>query len=267
MLDWGNMSTKTKLYDGAVTILFDNKARNRYLIEGDGRSPVGVTTILSKTLAKEALMTWPLNEALKFIKTNCEVDGGIYQLTTKGLEEASKAYLRKSDTGKSTGTAIHASIEALLTNKSFTTPPEAEKGVKSFVKWFNEHSISPMAVEQIVYSKKYDFCGTYDSMLDIDGKVTLVDIKSTNSSRSAPRGIYAEHFLQLGAYSLAHHEENPLERIERLMIVRVGKDGVLNTMTNDELGLSIEKCEKTFLSVLEAYRFMTPLAKEIQGMK
>ena len=52
----------------------------------------------------------------------------------------------------------------------------------------------------------------------------LGDIKTTNASRQAPLGVYPEMFLQLGAYANAHLEEFPLEEIDDLAIIRVGKD-------------------------------------------
>lgn len=248
------MNKTVQLYDGSITIHFNDQARNRYTIEETAKSPVGVTTVLAG-LAKPALMLWPMYEGITWLKAHPE-----------DFEGAEKAYLIKSDKGKDTGTVIHAAIEAILTEKQPTIPLDAVKAVAAFKTWLHE-TTKPLAVERIVYSKKYDVAGTYDCLLEIDGKVVLCDIKTTNSSRTAPLGIYAEHFLQLGAYSLAHHEENPMETIEDLMIIRVGKDGVLNTLRASELGLKVSDCEGSFLDVLGAYRFMTPLSKALSERK
>lgn len=256
------MNKTVKLYNDTVTIFFNEKARNRYVVEKDGHSPVGTTTVL-QILSKPALMTWPMYEAIEYLKKNGD-----------DWEGASKAYLKKSDKGKDTGTAIHAKIENFLksiTGESDRTPVSAtEEIIKAwgaFHKWFTDSKAKPLAVENIVYSKKYDFAGTYDCLLEIDGKVVLCDIKTNNASRTAPLGVYSEHFLQLGAYSLAHHEENPMEVIEDLQIIRVGKDGVLNTLRASEVGLTVAACETAFAQLLSVYKVMTPLAKTLKEKK
>lgn len=256
------MNKTVKLYNGKVTILFSDQARNRYVVEEDGHSPVGVTTVLS-TLSKPALMTWPLYEGIEWLKKNPD-----------DFEGAEKAYLIKSDKGKDTGTLIHSMIENFLLKQMGEIPAPLEsnvtdgkKGYDCFTEWYEAQDIKPLAVESIVYSKANDYAGTYDCLLEIGGKVVLCDVKTTNASRTAPLGIYSEHFLQLGAYSLAHHEETPKEEISDLMIIRVGKDGVLNTLRASDLGLSVEFCQDAFLSVLGAYRFVTPLAKQLKDLK
>lgn len=259
------MNKVVKLYNDSITLHFADNARNRYTIEETGSSPVGVTTVL-QTLNKPALMTWPMNEAIAHLKINL----GDY-------EGAAKAYLKKSDKGKDTGTEIHALIEQdllemqNLSNFKPTLVGASTDAVKAFRSWslwrMDQVSLKPLAVEEIIYSKKFDYAGTYDCLLEIDGEVVLCDLKTNNASQTAPLGVYPEHFLQLGAYSLAHLEENPLEEIDDLMIIRVGKDGVLNTLRSSELGLSIKQCQNAFIATLHAYKFLTPLSKQIREKK
>lgn len=244
-----------KLYDNSVTMHFSNQARNRYVIEETGGSPVGVTTILSQ-LSKPGLALWPMYEALDWLKKNPD--------DFKGAE---KAYLIKSDSGKNTGTLVHSWIERYLTvgaGVAPTPPLEAQKACLAFVNWFEKVNPKVLATEQIIYSKQYDYAGTYDALLEIDGKVVLVDIKTTNISRTAPLGIYPEMFLQLGGYSRAHHEENPEQAIDDAMVVRPGKDGVLNTMRASELGFKLAYLEDTFEQLVQLYKFMTPLTKSLK---
>lgn len=247
-----------KLYGGDITIVFSNLARNRYMIQETGGSPVGVTTILSQ-LDKPGLKLWPMYEALDWLKKNSD--------DFKGAE---KAYLIKSDSGKNTGTLVHSWIEQFLTMGAGVTPTpalEAQKACLAFVNWFEEVNPKVLATEQIIYSKQFDYAGTYDALLEIDGKVVLADVKTTNVSRTAPLGIYPEMFLQLGGYSLAHHEENPEQQIDDAMIVRVGKDGVLNTMRASELGFKLTYLEDTFKQLVQVYRMITPLSKQLTEME
>jgi len=244
-----------KLYDGEITIEFNNKARNRYVVLEDGHSPVGVTTVLAG-LAKPGLALWPMYEAIDWLKKNPD-----------DFEGAEKAYLIKSDKGKSVGTDVHAALENYLNGRGVIMSDDIFKPYMAFNSWFADNDPKVLATEQIIYSKKYDYAGTYDVLLDLDGKVVLCDIKTTNASRSAPLGIYPEYLLQLGAYSLAHHEENPLEKVDDLMVIRVGKDGVLNTLTASQLGFKVSFLEDTFKQLIELYKFMTPLTKQLGEMK
>lgn len=95
------MNKTVKLYNDTITLHFNENARNRYVLE-DGHSPVGVTTVLSG-LAKPALMTWPMNEAIAHLKVN-----------VGDFEGAAKAYLKRSDKGKDIGTEVHTLIEQFL---------------------------------------------------------------------------------------------------------------------------------------------------------
>lgn len=261
------------LYDSTVHIQFNSAARNRYVVMNDGHSPTGVTTILG-CLAKEGLMLWPMYEALNYIKDNSHTklstkDGKSlgYAVELKTLEEAEKAHTKKSDTGKSVGTEVHTAIEVLLNGGIASSGPEAYKAIETFRLWFNQNKPKVLATERIVYSKELDYAGTYDALLEIDGKVILADVKTTNASRTAPLGIYPEMFLQLAAYARAHHEENPLEQISDVMVIRVGKDGILNTLRASELGLKLDELQDTFVSLVRVYKAMQPLKKLLTERK
>ena len=254
------------LYDGSINIAFSPNARNRYMVMEDGHSPVGCTTIL-QSLAKPGLALWPMYESIAWLKAHPEDYDG-----------AEKAYLIKSDKGKDVGTEVHDAIEKWLINiqnavtlsRSILADKQAEKAVMAFTNWYVSHgsgNIKVLATEQIIYSKQYDYAGTYDALLEIDGKAVLCDMKTTNTSRTAPLGIYPEYLLQLGGYSLAHHEENPEQQIDDLMIIRVGKDGVLNTLRASELGFIPSFLEDAFKSVVSTYKFLTPLSKVLQERK
>lgn len=242
-------------------MLFDSDSKSRYTIKETGETPVGVTSVLGKTLAKEGLMLWPLYMALTMLK------GKIGQeLTLEHLSLAEKAHTKKSDKGKDVGTEVHFLIEQHLKgNKTHLTDSyskEAIKAYNAFRLWFDSQKIKVLEVERILYSRGHDYAGTTDALLEIDGQLTLVDIKTTNSSRTAPRGIYPEYFIQLGAYSYAHHEEGGA-RVKDLMVINANKSGELSTCTASELGLSVLDCERAWRACLKLYRFLAPLSRKL----
>lgn len=287
------MSTKKQtvsLYNGEVTVNFNPNARNRYSI-GD-HSPVGVTTVIGQTIHKEGLQLWAMHEALDYIKERgffaSEYEIGtivpagfsgmepFYIIHSGHLEEASKAHTKKSDKGKDIGTQVHDWIEGFLNslpnnyeldNIEFTTPnKDVEKPVQAFLSWYEKTRPKILGTEQIVYSRSLDYAGTFDGLFNIDGKIYLIDIKTSNKSRTAPLGIYDSNFIQLGAYSVAYTEETK-KYASDLMVINVGKDGTLNTLSASDLGLSVEDCENSWKNTLELYRFINPLAKQIKERK
>lgn len=244
---------KIKLYDGEITMLFDNDSPNRYTIEQTGHVPVGVTSVIGKTIAKDGLLLWPMNMALAHLrKYPDDFDG------------AASAHTKKSDKGKDVGTQVHQAIELMLSTGTIigSSNKQADKALKAFVKWFNSTAMSAKGTERIIYSRKYDYAGTFDALMEIDGQLVLCDVKTTNASKTAPKGIYPEYFIQLGAYSLAHHEEGG-ERVKDLMVINCNKQGVLSTCRASELGLSVLDCERAWKACLKLYRFLAPLNKQL----
>jgi hypothetical protein len=125
-----------------------------------------------------------------------------------------------------------------------------------------------------VFSKTLEYAGTYDCMLKINGKTFLCDLKTTNASRKAPNGVYAEHFIQLGAYAHAYEEQRLYEegnggtnlvQVDGLMVISAKKDGKLDIATNEDMGLSVEQCKDTFRKVFDIYQFMQKTTKKLGG--
>lgn len=290
-----------ELYGGDVKLSFYEEGHKyQVTVNGVTSTPVGATTIL-RVLNKPALMLWPMYEAIDWIKKNCRLEilgepTQIYELNDDKLEQAAKAHVNKSDRGKDVGTQVHAWIERFLrgrrveehTHQAVDIDQEIAKIGVAFQNWFLENNPKVLAVEQPVYSQQYDYAGTFDALLEIGGKKVLVDIKTSNVSRTAPLGIYAENFLQLGGYSLAHKEESTpiLEvktspsistsstsasipstspvKIDDLMVINAGKTGKLSTLRASEVGLSVAQCEDGFINCVELHNLMKDLSDKLK---
>lgn len=265
-----------ELYGGDLTLLHNPNARGRaprYTVttkDGEVTKPKGVTTILGQTLAKD-LMQWAADCACDYLREKLPV------VTEADLTAAAKAYTVKRDSGASTGTEAHAMVEDYLKGRKaaeVTRSIEAMNAYRAFVQWFEEVTPDVINVEEVIYSQVFQFAGTYDCMLRIDGKVYLCDLKTTNASRKAPDGVYAENFLQLGAYALAHEEQRSFEeangltdlpKIEGLMVISAKKNGKLDIVTNESVGQSLEDCYRNFESVMNIFEFMSTTTKALGG--
>lgn len=261
-------------YGGKYQIIHNPNARGRaprYRVVSTSNEikPKGVTTILGKTLAKD-FVGWAVGCAIDYLRAKVPV------VTEEDLEVASQEYIRLRDAGGSTGTEAHALVENYLKGqpKAGEEPPseEAMNAFNAFIKWFEEAQPEVISVEGSIFSQSLEYCGTFDALLKIEGKVYLVDLKTTNSSRVAPEGVYADMFIQLGAYAHAYNEERTHEgektklvAIDDVMIVSAKKNGALHIKTASDLGLSVEDCSNKFKQVLDIHRFMVNTTTELGG--
>lgn len=245
----------------------------RYKIMGaDGKiisKPKGVTTLLGAVLAKD-FVSWALDcmaEALQ---------GKLPVITQADLDDAKLASTRKRDSGANTGTETHYLVEQFLKNlntenwnRTVTGSTEAMNAYGSFLDWFSKVNPEVINVEEIIYSKEFDFAGSYDCMLRVSGKVYLVDLKTTNPSSKAPVGVYAENFIQLGAYALAHEEQRTVDtnlvKIDGLMVVSAKKNGKLDIVTNEDVGLTVEDCGTMFKRVVNLFNFLKYTTTRLGG--
>lgn len=276
---------QTTLYNGKHTVTF-SAGNHRYVI--DGKPCEGVTTIMSKVLAKPGLMLWPLNMALTHLRENSTKG-----ITEELLQEAAQAHIKKRDKGASTGSVVHAVAERFLLDPA--TPAykhmlamgidsdsplysdEALLALHSFEGWHGRVKPKTIAVEQVVYSSSLQYAGTFDSILQIDGKNYLCDLKTTNASKDAPAGIYPENFIQLAAYYHAYQEQRNFELFENgkselvpirdVMVISCKKDGQLDTLTGSEAGLSVADLTSLWISVLVLYDKLTFTKNKILGGK
>jgi len=187
------------------------------------------------------------------------------------MMEGSRQWTKRADQGKDIGSLVHSMVEHYLKSSiEGTSRPEpldfsdvdpkdmkmAQKAFMSFKKWWSGLSNrSVMAVERPIYSRQMKYAGTFDLLVEIDGKTYLLDLKTTNASKKAPLGVYAENFLQLGGYSHALTEEQGT-LIDDVGIIRVGKDGKLHIVTAKDLGFTVEACERAFAFAVRLHDFL-----------
>lgn len=260
------------LYNGKFAVVHNPTARGRqprYLVNGEEK-PKGVTTILSATLAKD-LMQWAVDCCVEYLQAKLPV------ITEEDLREGANEYKVRRDSGAGTGSEAHALVEQFLKGVVPAidhSSQEATNAYLAFCKWFEAAKPTILNVEEVIYSASLSYAGTYDAMLDIDGKVVLCDLKTTNASRKAPNGVYAENFIQLGAYALAHEEQrqyeeanggSKLRKIDDLMVISAKKNGKLDIVTASGLGLTVDECGEMFRQVISLYRFMTDVTKGLGG--
>lgn len=209
-----------------LKICIDNN-KSQY-INRDGIRVPRVTEVISRMLHSNSLMYWANRLGLKGLKYR---------------EELNKA--------AALGTRAHSAIEKYLKEKIST---DCNIPFLGFLMWFNiisEASTSPVEViyvEHKIVHKLYG--GTLDCLMKINGRIFLIDFKTSNH-------VTYNYFIQLAAYKYA------LKTVENIDI-----DGVIVLQLNkEEPGFKeylldfyyidhkvfMDTCVDAFLSILYAY--------------
>lgn len=244
-----------ELYDD-VKLTFnaqDHKYLVSFKIGKDWTTPkpvTGVTTYCG-ALSKEFLAPWAAKLAAEYVAKNGK--------TVKDIDLAKKQFKLAADSGARAGKLGHLYVEAQLTGRSVTMPTdEADVKVVESVKqaydaFMKDWTPTIVQVEAVLYSKVHNYAGTADLICEIDGKLVVLDWKTTNTSRYNPDGIYATYFAQLGAYSLAYEEMTGKE-VKELWAVNLPKDGSEYKLKRlEDINLTKTDCQAYFLSLLSAY--------------
>lgn len=246
------------IYDKTIDFEFEEKG-HKYLVKkkvGDQwtiPTPVVGTTTVCGIINKPALMLWPMNEALKYLRGLGEIP-----MDEAMLREAANAHKLKSKLGKAAGTVGHGLVEALLLGKEPEKPSdgllEAYTSIKNaFEKYREDFKPEIIKSEEPFYSLSHNFAGKIDDLSTINDKLILTDYKTSSSSYYSPDGIYKENFAQLGGYLVGVEEMTGLE-IDDAQVVNLPKDGSgYKVKSLSDLGLSTTDAKLYFLNCLGLY--------------
>jgi hypothetical protein len=169
----------------------------------------GVTTITG-VLNKPALVKWANNLGLQGIDSSAYVD-------------------ELADVGTLAHKMIEADMQGVqcdTSDYSQTQIDMAENALISYFEWKKDKAIHPIMVEHQMVSGN-GFGGTIDVYAKINGKLTLLDIKTS-------KGIFPEMFTQVAAYQMLLEENG--HQVDDVKILRVGRE--------ESEGFSYENCPK-----------------------
>jgi CRISPR/Cas system-associated exonuclease Cas4 (RecB family) len=208
------MLQEYKLYGGKTTIKFDDQRHIFYDPKGESLTSVtGATGVVDKS---GALMGWTAKTMGLYLLE--EAKKGNDKITEDLVNQAKKEYRRLKQEAADLGTEIHSWVSEWIKGKK-PSMPENEKvvnGITAFLKFQKEHQIKWLETERIIYSKKHAYAGILDAIGEMEGKLTLVDFKSSNA-------IYDEMRFQVAGYQIAYEEEMKKD-IEKRVIIRFGKE-------------------------------------------
>ena len=176
----------------------------------------GVTSILG-IMDKPALKQWAANRAGEEIASQWKA-GTPYsaEQIEKAIAEAKKAWRKTSKEAKDAGSEAHDWIEKYLKTRmsgnvgealrdykkgqevvaDLPKGEQALKSVNAFLKWEFEVKPEWLLSEEVLGSVNNLFAGTIDAVARIDGKLTIIDFKTS-------KAIYEEYWLNGGLLDIA----------------------------------------------------------------
>lgn len=151
------------------------------------------------------------------------------------------------------GTRIHKLIKLVLEDEivhhlilNHYLDKETQVTIKLFQDFLDEHDVKPECLEQHLWSKDLGFAGTADFIGYVDGKLMILDWKTS-------KAIYDDMWLQLSAYVWALNELTG-ESVDAVGILQI-RDGKkkFETRTYDEICSEFEIFEAC-LKIWKRYR-------------
>jgi len=160
-----------------------------------------VTTAL-RALAKPALVYWAARSVAEFMLDQPDKWQGLTR--AEALDLCKRAPWRESEQAADVGTAVHRTIEAMLSDYGVPRDwPEALAPFgEAFYRFCDDRDPTFLFTEMSVYHRApagredWRYAGTFDFIATVDDKRTLVDVKTG-------KGVYPDTALQLVAYARA----------------------------------------------------------------
>jgi len=169
----------------------------------------GVTTIIDSQLGwnKRILIAWARREALAGRDPNkiLEQAGDIGSVVHKLIE----AHIKSAIENKK--------IEADLKDFSQADIDKAENAFIAYLDWEKRNNLVYVASEMQIVSKVWRYGGTIDILAKNNGKLWLIDPKSS-------KGIYPEFVVQVAAYKFAYETEIENGFIDEIHLLHLGKE-------------------------------------------
>ena len=205
-----------------VTRIDGNPEGRHYQVEGFDELFPSVTNVLG-VINKPALVPWARNAALESVQTALLARAGMTESITAEwvadvIDQARQTPDFKRDQAAGFGTQAHELIDRIIQGLEPEVSPELEAVVNNFMAWRAASDMDIRLTEAMLYSAKYRYAGSADAVAYRDGKLTVLDWKTSN-------GIYPEYGLQVAAYAKAL-EEMTGEPVSEAWTVRLGRTGL-----------------------------------------
>ena len=184
------------IYKGA-NVLYEHKRKN-LMFDGELEQ---ITFLDRRVYKKEEGVYYPsVTTVLQYMPKNKFFDNWL-----KDVGHNADLIMRKA---AEEGTAVHNAVEDLIKGKEITWMDEYGNAKYNLTVWqmilkaaefFQTHKPEVIATEEFTFSDKYEYAGTADLVVKMDGEIWLLDVKTSNN-------LHRSYDLQLAAYAKAWEE-------------------------------------------------------------
>ncbi len=128
--------------------------------------------------------------------------------------QTGKAGQAISEEAAKEGTLVHEAVESLLLGQRPEVPETVRPAVRAFESFRAQHEMEtvPDGIERRILNRSHRYAGTVDAVVRIDGKLGVLDIKTSQA-------IYRDYNLQTAAYMDALKDQ--FEDLETRWILRL----------------------------------------------
>jgi hypothetical protein len=243
----------TKLYSDTVTLEFNEDKHLYFIVQADGtRTRIPSVTGMTKMIdngKSDMLMGWAVKKAVEYLRERFPVGEALDEIQLiKLLTSAKKAHKDFKEEAGAIGTLVHGYVEKhikrILDGGKGKAPkkpvhPGALNGANAFHAWEANNKVEYVFSERKLASIKHWYAGTLDILAVVNGKLTIVDLKTSS-------GVRDEYFIQTAGYNLAVEEEFG-EAAESRVIVHVDKTNGMVTPHDAETRPKLPERWKTWL--------------------
>lgn len=192
------------------------------IIDGGFRGP-SVTTILSNGIPAPALKRWGEGMVATYAVDNHEAWSKLDR--RDALDLLKRAPYNTMNRAGARGTDIHAIAERVIAG----IDPQSWEGqtygkfAQYIADFLDDYEVEIIGSERTVANTIDNYAGSYDLLATINGKVTLIDWKTS-------KGVYGKFGVQLAAYANANiqivgQRAEPMPTVEQLAIVHLTEVG------------------------------------------
>lgn len=206
-----------------------------------GKRLPGTTTIIGRFKESEFLIKWAWEQGCA------------------GLN-----YRRTRDSAADSGTVTHELVDAHIHNRK----PEIDLypkdivakgrvGFAGFLKWKDEFHVDYVETEMQLVSEEFQFGGTPDAIGRIDGKLCMIDWKTS-------KRVYPDHLLQLAAYKILWDENRDEEIDGPFHLLRFDKESGGFEHHHWALG-DLDEAREAFVHMRALYGLMQKVGKQVKS--
>jgi len=197
--------THTPLLQQMPEVYTETINKNRFYVTPEGNKYPSITTVLSGR-AKEGINAW----------------------RERVGEAAANRIMRAAS---SRGTAVHELAENYLNNEELKNQEVLPLFMFTQLKSELDNINNIVMQEGGLYSDKWGIAGRVDCIADYDGKLTVIDFKT--STKEKKEAWIENYFIQCTAYC-EMYEERYGQAIDQIAILIVCEDGTTQTFVKDK---------------------------------